>query len=246
MGKNRSISYNITGGSPNLMKNRRNYYRILQVQPDAPMEVIRASYRTQMRELKRHPDLGGSDEAAAILNEAYEILSNPVRRTAYDKDLLRRYIFTKPTPTDARKPIVPVLCPFCKLSLSREPRPGDTCTHCRTPVKSAEVKLSQPSGKRSLFRVKHSESIDYYSRWPGEAKKGMMIDLSPKGMRFVCEEQLLPKTVLKISSGLLDASGAVTNSQEKVCSGRKQYEIGVSFLAVNFDDSKGNFLSTSG
>jgi predicted transcriptional regulator len=35
------------------MKNRRNYYRILQVQPDAPVEIIRASYRTMMRELKR-------------------------------------------------------------------------------------------------------------------------------------------------------------------------------------------------
>ena len=28
------------------MRNRRNYYRLLQVQPDAPLEIIRASYRT--------------------------------------------------------------------------------------------------------------------------------------------------------------------------------------------------------
>lgn len=34
------------------MMNRRNYYRILQVQPDAPPEIIRASYRTLMKELK--------------------------------------------------------------------------------------------------------------------------------------------------------------------------------------------------
>jgi hypothetical protein len=39
-------------------QNRRNYYRILHVQPDAPMEVIRASYRTLMQKLRFHPDLG--------------------------------------------------------------------------------------------------------------------------------------------------------------------------------------------
>ena len=53
------------------MKNRRNYYRLLQVQPDAPREVIRASFRTLIRELKHHPDLGGSDGDAALLIAAY-------------------------------------------------------------------------------------------------------------------------------------------------------------------------------
>ena len=38
-------------------KNRRNYYRLLHVQPDAPTEVIKSSYRTLMRTLKRHPAL---------------------------------------------------------------------------------------------------------------------------------------------------------------------------------------------
>ncbi len=36
-------------------KNRRDYYRVLHVQPDAPIEVIEAGYRTLMRTLKRHP-----------------------------------------------------------------------------------------------------------------------------------------------------------------------------------------------
>ena len=67
------------------MKNRRNYYRILKVQPDAPVEIIRASYRTLMRELKLHPDLGGSTYDASLLNEAYETLSNSARRAAYDE-----------------------------------------------------------------------------------------------------------------------------------------------------------------
>ena len=37
------------------MENRRNYYRILRVQPDAPLEVIKSSYRTLMTKLGLTP-----------------------------------------------------------------------------------------------------------------------------------------------------------------------------------------------
>ena len=38
------------------MENRRNYYRVLHVQPDAPVEIIRTSYRTQMEQLRGSGD----------------------------------------------------------------------------------------------------------------------------------------------------------------------------------------------
>ena len=72
------------------MNNRRNYYRILHVQPDAPLAVIKASYRAQMQKLKLHPDLGGDVKNAATINEAYATLSNEKKRAAYDAE------FTKP------------------------------------------------------------------------------------------------------------------------------------------------------
>lgn len=62
------------------MKNRRNYYRILHVQPDAPKEMIRSSYRTIMHKMRVHPDLGGDSEAAALVNEAYAVLSDERER----------------------------------------------------------------------------------------------------------------------------------------------------------------------
>ena len=64
------------------MKNRRNYYRILHVQPDAPVEIIKASYKTLMQKLGQHPDLGGGHENAALINEAYAVVTDPVRREA--------------------------------------------------------------------------------------------------------------------------------------------------------------------
>ena len=59
-----------------MKKNRGNYYRILHVQAEAPLEAIKASYRTLMGPLRHHPDRGGEHEAA-LLNEVYAVLSDP-------------------------------------------------------------------------------------------------------------------------------------------------------------------------
>lgn len=225
------------------MKNRRNYYRILQVQPDAPPEIIRASYRTLMRELKRHPDLGGSTSEAAILNEAYETLSDPLRRADYDKDLFLKY--TKDARSSAKQPITPVFCPICKRPLSRKPEPGDVCLTCQTPLQSDGSQKTARANSRSLDRTKISDRVFYYSAWPGKAEQGSMIDFSPKGMRFICSEKLALRTVLKISSKLFEASGTVTNLSEETSSGRKCYAVGICFLAIHFKEPRGAFLSTS-
>ena len=69
------------------LNNKRNYYRILHVQPDAPVEVIRASYRTLMQRLKQHPDLGGEHWNASLINEAHDVLVDEARRRIYDRTL---------------------------------------------------------------------------------------------------------------------------------------------------------------
>ncbi|MGB1801160.1 MAG: DnaJ domain-containing protein [Gammaproteobacteria bacterium] len=75
----------------NNMTERRNFYRILNVQPDAPIEVIRNNYRTLLQKLRLHPDLGGEDQSASLINEAYAILTDPDKRAKYDSILLNRY-----------------------------------------------------------------------------------------------------------------------------------------------------------
>lgn len=73
------------------MIERRNFYRVLHVQPDASMAVIRENYRVLMQKLKLHPDLGGGDWNASLLNAAYATLKDPLKRAAYDRELLERY-----------------------------------------------------------------------------------------------------------------------------------------------------------
>jgi curved DNA-binding protein CbpA len=196
-----------------------------------------------MRELKRHPDLGGSTTEASILNEAYETLSDPRRRVAYDEELFLKY--TKQTHSYTKQPLTPVFCPICKRPLSRKPEPGEICLTCQTPLQSEKSSDSAQANNRSLERTKSSTPIRYYSTWPGKGERGRMIDFSPKGMRFICDEKLTPQTILKISSDLFDASGTVTNLSEEISGGQKCYAVGICFLAVRFTESCGTFLSTS-
>ena len=62
-----------------------DYYEILQVHPKASQEMVKKAYRTLMGELGGHPDLGGDEEHAKVINEAYAVLGDPELRRAYDR-----------------------------------------------------------------------------------------------------------------------------------------------------------------
>ena len=70
---------------------KKNYYEILQIDRNASQEVIEKVYKTLAK--KYHPDLqaeADKPKAEAILkeiNEAYDLLSDPVKRANYDKTL---------------------------------------------------------------------------------------------------------------------------------------------------------------
>lgn len=69
----------------------KNYYKILEVDKNASDEIIERAYKVLVK--KYHPDLQteqNKEEAAkriTIINEAYSILSNPLKRAEYNKKL---------------------------------------------------------------------------------------------------------------------------------------------------------------
>jgi len=68
----------------------KNYYRTLQIDPSADPEVIAAAYKRLS--LKYHPDTNRSPDAnqrMQEINEAYRVLSDPVKRAHYDEIISR-------------------------------------------------------------------------------------------------------------------------------------------------------------
>ena len=67
----------------------KDYYKILQIDPDASLEVMNNAYRALVKQY--HPDLYHSqrktmmNEKMREINEAYQVLSNATSRADYDR-----------------------------------------------------------------------------------------------------------------------------------------------------------------
>ena len=85
----------------------KDYYKILQVAPDASTEVIQMAYKALAK--KYHPDLNPGQEEAAQekmkdVNEAYEILSDKDKRWQYDQIYSRQEKTEQKTSYSAPEP----------------------------------------------------------------------------------------------------------------------------------------------
>jgi len=81
------------------MSETQDYYKILHISENADIEEIKKSFRRLARNC--HPDLHPNDADAAerfrLLREAYEVLSDAVRRRKYDRRRQKRLSLSQPT-----------------------------------------------------------------------------------------------------------------------------------------------------
>jgi curved DNA-binding protein CbpA len=244
------------------MDNRRNYYRILHVQPDAPRAIITASYRTLMQKLKRHPDLGGDEWNASLLNEAYAVLSQPAMRAAYDQDFLPDLMAarqeTGEAPPDRSKAdsrqargtrtrqASGRICPFCGTANSTESAYGEPrdCVTCTGPLQPAKPLRLQPFSQRAVLRMPHHATVRWFTRIEQlEGFPGIVQDLSPNGLRFRSIYLLQADQLIRITGGLLSATARVTHCRRRQEDG--QYLTGAEFLTLRFHEVRGTFVSWS-
>lgn len=224
---------------------QRDYYRILHVQPDAPLEVIRSSYRTLMQRMRAHPDLGGDNRRAAALNEAWSVLRHPEKRASYDAarsatsaaNASRRRSRQEPRPAEA--------CLFCGAARSHfgVPESGERCGECASPLAPADRSRLETQGQRAIARIRRSQPIRFLATWPQHLPMtGRMQDVSLHGLKFVTGQALSAGQIIRLDSDLCRAVARVVAAQPSVDSGGRQWLVRAEFLTLDLERTVGAFV----
>jgi curved DNA-binding protein CbpA len=200
---------------------RRNLYRILHVQPEAPPEVIKAAYRALMTTLRAHPDLGGDHEQAARLNVAYEVLADPERRRAYDRSMRQpvRGVAGSDPVTCSFDPWcwqADRRCPFCGHGFGGMPAPYARCARCDSPLAAAPA--TGRSGREILGRRRGQRfardmparvrAHGQKSEWPARRR-----DLSQTGLSLHSAHRIANGIPARVMTASFDAVAVIVASR---------------------------------
>ncbi|SER06815.1 hypothetical protein SAMN05421690_100749 [Nitrosomonas sp. Nm51] len=232
--------------------NRRNYYRVLQIQPDAPAEIITGSYQALLHYPYQNVDL---------LKEAHAVLANPAARLRYDAYLAGKWRYSEKTlmpvnkmkhgghpdgighsvpsaADDSKKALS--FCMFCHTAYAKQTGPYQqhACLECGSPLPvTAEASFEQKH--RTNIRINMHGKFEYYLFWPDMPSKGIIQDLSPRGTRFFAETPLNLHDVIKIDAPNFRAVAEVIH-QRRI---QPFVSVGACFLTVKFEQERGSFLA---
>lgn len=230
------------------MDNRRNFYRLLHVERDAPVEIIRSSYRTLMQRMRVHPDLGGDQAQAALINEAYAVLTDTASRAAYDESMRQQEIQAAATVagTSVGSSQTNAACFFCDLphGLGAQATGHDDCGRCGSPLYPAARLNWHPGDQRGISRIPRRHRLMFYTAWPQSPSAGRSRDISLSGMLFATREAVRVGAILKIESRACTAVARVSNYRESRRFLSLESLVGVEFLSVRFATMRGGFVST--
>ena len=229
---------------------------MLHVQPDAPTEVIRSSYRALMQKLKMHPDLGGDPQEAALVNEAYAVLTDPAARQKYDASLAFVHAANQANAGGAEKKKTSSAdssdlantdqCIFCNTrhAPGTSLQADSTCTNCESALFPAAKQAFEQHDQRIIQRINRQWDVTFYTQWPSSrAYSGKTHDVSLHGMQLLTNVTLESNQVIKITSSALDAVARVVNQREERCGIlSKRWRVGLEFLTLRFHRTQGAFL----
>jgi curved DNA-binding protein CbpA len=246
-----------------------NYYNILKVAPAATQEAIKAAYRKLMVTMKMHPDLGGDHDVAAQINEAYEVLGDKGKRTAYDGAYLLQRIQTAQSAAGAKKPAqasapprtAPAAsaksapnpenwaaegcCPLCRSPLPRAIGPQTRCLHCRSPLAPPPLLGGfgkELFGRRLSPRMTKNHPATVYCAGKAQGLSVKMRDISLTGLSFFSDVAFEPRQVLKLRDANMETVLIVVACRKRGAN----YSVHGKLLTVAFEAKSGVFVSATG
>jgi hypothetical protein len=135
-------------------------------------------------------------------------------------------------------------CVFCRTPHKHLPpqQLEATCARCDSPLSEASPMELEQSCRRAIMRISKDEVIGIYTAWPQTRKPVRLQDMSPNGLSFITTEAVAKTKIIKIASDLLHAVAEVTSCQSTHEFGPSAFSIGVRFLTLRFQQSKGTFI----
>ena len=223
------------------MDKNLSYYSILHVQPDAPPEIIEASYHALQKSVREHPD---ALSISRLLEEAFTVLSDQNRREVYDQERTGRTGSGSGNGKGA-SPTYRSYCAFCQSPGmdTTQVNPDQRCPKCDSPLGFAFKANDTLAYQRSMERVQKEGEIAYYMGWPAPGQAGRIRNLSPNGIRFSGNRAPAEGQVIKVDSPLFRATGRIIYCQVDTDPGFL-YAIGMEFITVVFTNVQGTFTST--
>ena len=162
---------------------QRDYYKVLQVDPEASPAVITAAYKVLAKRLHPETDLTGVHEIRlAELNRAYDVLRDEAARRRYDLERAER--LSPVGPGSDHEPIaapVPVAPPTRHTSVDGTPDGDSMLTRLSgtPPITSAEISLTAGDLKLDFGRYAGWSLFDLakkdpaYLRWLARHSSGL-------------------------------------------------------------------------
>lgn len=167
---------------------QRDYYKVLQVDPEASAEVITAAYKVLAKRLHPETDLTGVHEIRlAELNRAYGVLKSGAARRAYDDERAERLSPVGPGAGPEPTLAPAVIAPPPRTTASADGTPdGDSMLtrngangHVPPPITTAEVSMAAGDMRLTFGRYEGWSLHDLarkdpaYLRWLARHSSGL-------------------------------------------------------------------------
>ncbi len=229
-----------------MIRNRRNLYRLLHVQPDAAPEVVKAAYRALIA--LHHPDKGGDHATASLINDAYAVVGDAVRRAEYDAQRaarnsragVRGHSATRadasPSPTPAPG------CPMCELPIPAQRAANARCTRCQAPLSPATHASGQkPNERRSMPRVSKADWALLHADWRAAGIDVRMRDLSLDGISVYSGAAVALHQRVRLVGAAFDVVAEIVSCRRV----NDVYTLHGQLITAQFAARAGGFVSTT-
>ena len=212
-----------------------------------------------MQSMKLHPDLGGDSEKAALVNEAYAVLSNKTRRAEYDLELAARTSAPRPDSSayndkkdhdfsqqnfghaqSTYEKNTGERCAFCYKFHNTPSGALMDCSGCGSPLDPPQKGLNTENATRSIARISKNSDIQVTEALHSIPMTANLKDLSPQGLGFVFNEDLAQQQVIKIGCSLFEGIATVVHKRSIPGEG---IFYGAQFISLRFNNQSGNFIS---